>query len=203
MFPGMVGGSNWGGVAFDPGRHLVIGNVNHWAWRVQLHPRPEGPAGQQLADGSQLGTPYVMSRAPLMSPSGYPCNKPPWGTLIAVDLVTGEAAWEVPLGLEPRLEDVPGYEAFGSLNFGGPIVTAGGLVFISAARDEQLRAYDVETGAELWKAKLPAGGQATPMTYAVGGKQYIVIVAGGHQHLGTTFGDYVVAFAISGATGTR
>jgi quinoprotein glucose dehydrogenase len=132
----------------------------------------------------------------LASPKGLPCNRPPWGSLVAIDLATGEQRWQVPLGQVPELAKVPGSEQWGSPNMGGSMVTAGGLVFIGAAMDDYLRAFDVETGKELWKGALPAGGQATPMTYMVNGKQYVLIAAGGHGNLGTTFGDYVVAFGL-------
>lgn len=158
---------------------------------VRLHARAPG-----ATQGNQLGTPYGMSRAPLISPSGLPCSPPPWGTLIAVNLEDGEVRWEVPLGMVPQLNEVPGADTWGSLVMGGPIVTAGGLVFIGATMDDAIRAFDIDTGEELWKAPLPAGGQATPMTYEVGGKQYLVIAAGGHASIGTTPGDYVVAFAL-------
>ena len=111
---------------------------------------------------------------------------------------TGEKRWEVPLGVMPEFANNPEAAKWGSINLGGSIVTAGGLIFIGAARDPYLRAFDVETGKELWKAELPAGGQATPMTYRVSdnGKQYIVIAAGGHGRALTKLGDYVVAFAL-------
>jgi len=116
-----------------------------------------------------------------------------------VDLKTGAVRWEVPLGTIPPLTaQAPDAAKWGSVTLGGPIVTAGGLVFIAAALDDSLRAFDLQDGKELWSAALPAGGQATPMTYQLtpGGKQYVVIAAGGHGALGTTFGDYVVAFAL-------
>jgi quinoprotein glucose dehydrogenase len=114
--------------------------------------------------------------------------------LVAVNLVSGEIEWEIPFGEISR--EVPESENWGSPSFGGPMITAGGLIFIAAAMDDFIRAFDIETGEEVWKASLPAGGQATPMTYEVAGKQYIVIAAGGHGNLGTTLGDYVVAFAL-------
>ncbi len=143
-----------------------------------------------------------MSRMVVVSPSGIPCNKPPWGTLVAVDLATGDVIWEAPLGTLPAsrlpagVEIPAGAEEWGTPFMGGPIVTAGDLVFVAAALDDYLRAFDIETGEELWKAPLPAGGQATPMTYQIGGKQYVVIAAGGHGSRGTTPGDYVVAFSL-------
>ena len=146
--------------------------------------------GREFA--AQRGTPYGMHREALTSPSGIPCNPPPWGALTAVELATGDVRWEVPLGGSPELPAIPG-----SVNLGGALTTASGLVFISAARDAQLRAFDVETGRVLWTGALPAGGQATPMTYrAPSGRQLVVIAAGGHTGLRTKTGDYVVAFAL-------
>jgi quinoprotein glucose dehydrogenase len=115
-----------------------------------------------------------------------------------VDLTTGAVRWQVPLGVVPSLASLPQADKLGSPNLGGPIVTAGGLVFIGAAMDDYLRAFDLESGRELWKGALPAGGQATPMTYRAGnaGKQFVVIAAGGHEGLETTLGDYLVAFAL-------
>jgi quinoprotein glucose dehydrogenase len=147
--------------------------------------------------GRQTGTPYAMYREPLRAPSGAPCNAPPWGALTAVDLATGAVRWEVPLGQIPQLAMVPESSKWGSFNLGGSIITAGGLVLIAAAMDNYLRAFDVETGRELWKAELPASAQAMPMTYqGKDGKQYIVICAGGHGKLGTKMGDSVIAFTL-------
>jgi quinoprotein glucose dehydrogenase len=140
-----------------------------------------------------------MARKVMQLPaSRLPATKPPWGTLAAIDLTTGKLRWEVPLGtmLDPQSE--PRAAEWGSVNLGGAITTASGLTFIAASLDGHLRAFDTETGKELWRAELPAGGQATPMTYQAGpqGKQYIVIAAGGHARLGSKLGDYVVAFAL-------
>jgi quinoprotein glucose dehydrogenase len=140
--------------------------------------------------GDQEPAPYGIYRTFLISPSKTPCNAPPWGTTVAVDLASGKKVWETPLGTM-----VPG-KATGSINLGGPMVTAGGLVFTSATIDPVLRAFDSETGKELWHYQLPAGGQATPMSYAIHGMQYVVIAAGGHGKLGTPQGDYVIAFAL-------
>jgi quinoprotein glucose dehydrogenase len=125
---------------------------------------------------------------------GYPAVKPPWGTLNAIDLNTGEYLWKVPLGEIKALTD-RGVPKTGTENYGGPVVTAGGLVFIAATKDEQIRAFDRASGREVWSAQLPAGGYATPATYQVAGKQYVVIACGGGK-MGTRSGDAYVAFAL-------
>jgi quinoprotein glucose dehydrogenase len=144
----------------------------------------------------QHGTPYGMSRQMLHSPLGLPCNPPPWGELVAVDLSKGSILWKVPLGTTADMSKNPAALVQGTPNLGGPIMTAGGLTFIASAMDQYLRAFDTETGAELWKGRLPAGGQAMPMTYRAGGKQFVVIAAGGHGKLGTRLGDSLIAFAL-------
>ena len=198
VFPGNAGGVNWGSSAADPKRHLLVMNMNHLAMWVRLIPRAdlasvyaEREKNRMTGEfARQLGTPFGMYREPLLSPvHKVPCSAPPWGTIAALDLHSGKKVWEVPLGTH-----VPGKQT-GAINFGGPIVTAGGLVFTAASWDGHLRAFDVEDGREVWSYELPAGGQATPMTYSVGGKQYLVIAAGGHGKLGTKPGDYVLAFA--------
>lgn len=204
MTPAWIGGGNWGGVAFDPARQYAIVNVSHVPAVVELLPREEFEQQRQDPDHpdsqytAQRGTPYGMRRQALLSPFGVPCSEPPWGTIAAMDLTRGEIAWQVPLGttedLAPWLPDA--LQIQGVPNIGGPMVTSSGLVFIGAAMDDYLRAFDVESGQELWKGRLPAGGQATPMTYERGGRQYVVIAAGGHGGAGTTLGDYVVAFAL-------
>jgi quinoprotein glucose dehydrogenase len=125
---------------------------------------------------------------------GYPNVKPPWGTLNAIDLNTGEYRWKVPLGEYPELT-AQGVPLTGTDNYGGPVVTAGGLVFIAATRDEMIRAFDRRTGKTLWQSKLPAAGYATPTTYLAGGRQYLVIACGGGK-LGTKSDDAYVAFAL-------
>jgi quinoprotein glucose dehydrogenase len=142
------------------------------------------------------GTPFGLRRELLASPLGLPCVAPPWGTLVAIDLVRGRIAWRVPLGTMRDLAWPLGALIRGAPSMGGPIVTAGGLVFVGAAADDYLRAFDVATGAELWKGRLPGGGQATPMTYELDGHQFVVIAAGGHGALGTTRGDALVAFGL-------
>jgi quinoprotein glucose dehydrogenase len=200
MLPGNAGGSNWGGVAVDPERQLVVANTMDLGWVVTLLP-PERYAAEKAANpgveiSPQEGTRFAMRREALLSPLGLPCSPPPWGTLAAVDLRDGEIRWQVPLGTVRDVAPLPVPWRLGVPNIGGPLVTAGGLVFIGAAVDDYLRAFDLETGEELWKGRLPAGGQATPMTYRAGGRQYVVIAAGGHGRAGTTPGDAIVAFAL-------
>jgi quinoprotein glucose dehydrogenase len=204
LIPGYMGGTNWGGVAIDSGRSLVILNATNLAFQVRLIPRQdfekERSQGQALLRefAPQAGTPFGMVREPVLSPLLLPCTPPPWGTLSAVSLATGEILWQVPLGTVPDRIPIPIPINFGVPNLGGPIVTAGGLVFIGAAMDSYIRAFDLETGEELWKDRLPAGGQATPMTFRLTetGRQYLVIAAGGHGKIGTRRGDHVVAYAL-------
>jgi quinoprotein glucose dehydrogenase len=202
--PGNVGGMNWSGMSFDPVRQLLIANTNNLAFLIKLIPRDEFIAMRETGAvnrlkgefGRQTGAPYAMYREPLMSPSGTPCIAPPWGKLTAVDLNTGEIRWDAPLGRIPQLALFPKSAEFGSINLGGSMVTAGGLIFIAAAMDDKLRAFDIETGKALWEGQLPASAQAAPMTYSVNGKQFVVICAGGHGKMGTKMGDHVVAFTL-------
>jgi quinoprotein glucose dehydrogenase len=191
MHPFYGGGINWGGVTFDPERQLLVVNSMRLPAWVRLRKRQPGEAG-----GNMRGTPYVMDRAVWVGPTGVPCVRGPWGMLRAIDLATGTTRWERPIGVEPRAPAGSDMAGWGTPNVGGSLATAGGLVFIAATRDERLRALDIETGRELWSAPLPAGGQATPMTYRIRGKQYVVIAAGGHGDYGTRLSDHLVAFAI-------
>ncbi len=198
LVPGNVGGVNWGSGAYDPERHLLFANTNRLVAWVKLIPREKYDA-ETHADrnnriygefAEQSPSAYGLYRTFMFSPSGVPCNAPPWGTTEAVDLFSGKKTWSAALGTM-----VPGQQT-GSINLGGPMVTAGGLVFTSANIDPYLRAFDSETGKELWKYELPASAQATPMTYTLNGKQYVVIAAGGHGKLHSKQGDYVVAFTL-------
>jgi quinoprotein glucose dehydrogenase len=207
VFPGNAGGSNWGGIAFDPVRRLAVVNSMEAPWVVTLLPRADYERTRREKPGVEIspqdGTPFAMQREMLLSPLGLPCNPPPWGTLAAVDLDSGAIRWQVPFGTTRDLAPVPIAIRWGVPSLGGPLVTASGLVFIAAAMDDYLRAFDVETGEELWKGRLPAGGQATPMTYRVRTEdgsgefaQFVVVAAGGHGRAGTRLGDSLVAFAL-------
>lgn len=200
-YPFTGGGANWGSAAFDPMRNLLIVNMSNVGAFVRLTKKTGDEAmSGEIEDGAEFapmeGAPYSMQRAPLLSPLGLPCTPPPWGILAAIDLASGEIVWRQTLGTTEDL--TPGGVALGlgTPAIGGPIATAGGLIFIGATMDDYLRAFDVETGRELWKGRLPAGGQATPMTYEFEGKQYVVIAAGGHGSAGTRIGDTLVAFAL-------
>lgn len=200
LVPFSGGGANWGGVAVDPATNRVFVNTSRAINRVTLFPSEETQRRRAEEPGTEIspmrGAPYGMRRAVLFSPIGMPCNTPPWGTIAAVDIESGELAWEATLGNTKELAPFGMAFPFGTPNFGGPLVTAGGVVFIGATMDNLLRAFDAGTGEELWAGDLPSGGQATPMTYAVGGRQYVVIAAGGHPNLGIPIGDTLVAFAL-------
>jgi quinoprotein glucose dehydrogenase len=200
VVPGNIGGAHWGGVAVDPGRQIAVVPVNRIAAVVQLIPakgfdRAEARRQIERWDFQYThmeGTPYIMRRRILLSPGGLPCTPPPFGALVAVSLGTGRTLWSVPLGTMAPKGATPA--EWGSANLGGPITTAGGLVFIGATLDRAVRAFDIETGKELWKAELVAGARATPMTYSHGGRQFVVIAAGGGGRFGK--GDEIVAFAL-------
>jgi quinoprotein glucose dehydrogenase len=193
--------NNWAGGAFDRSRNLLITNVSNLFWITRAIPeaeydRSKFPSMGQPAEVVE-GLGYAFIRNPLLSPLGIPCTAPPWGKLVAVDLIDGTIRWSVPLGHIGKLAPVPLPLQWGTPGTaGGPIVTAGGLVFIGATTDELFRAFDVETGQELWSARLPTAAHATPMTYAVGGKQFILIAAGGHVWQYPKISDHIIAFAL-------
>lgn len=201
--PGNIGGQNWGGFAYDPNDDLLVLPTNHLAAEVRLIPRADyeglrSSRGRKI-DGDwefapQRGTPYGMMRRFLLSPKRLPCTPPPWGTLVAITASTGEKKWEVPLGqFSPKLP-----AKWGSVSLGGPIATAGGLVFIGSTVAPALYAFNIDTGEQLWKADLPTSAKATPMTYqGPDGKQYVVVTAGGYGIPDLSpLGDYVIAFAL-------
>jgi quinoprotein glucose dehydrogenase len=202
IYPFTGGGSNWGGMAFDEKHDIAYVNTSSAMHLVTLIPRAQFDAVDRAHPDKevspQAGAPYGMMRDAMLSPFGMPCNPPPWGQLHAIDMHDGHVLWEVPLG---TTEDMAPFSEYvlgktGTPNVGGPMVTAGGLVFIGAAMDDYLRAFDAKSGAELWRGRLPAGGQATPMSYMWHGRQFVVIAAGGHSKLNTKRGDEVVAFAL-------
>jgi quinoprotein glucose dehydrogenase len=211
VYPSSIGGAHWGGVTYDPVRQIVVAPVNRIPIEVRLIPRATfdrkqaTDAAETRGPGPQYtnmrGTPYVMRRQFMFGPGGAPCSPPPFGSLVAIDLTTGTRKWDVPLGtlggLIPPGVSTAQAASLGSVNLGGAISTAGGIVFVGAALDHALHAYDIETGRELWKGDLPAGAKATPMTFRGprDGRQYVVVAAGGDGEL---FGssDAIVAFRL-------
>jgi glucose dehydrogenase len=207
QFPHSAGGMNWGGVAIDPARGILYTNQTHIALSVRLLPRAEydavAAAGVQypLEAYPMEGTPYGVVRAPLFSSWGAPCNPPPWGSLTAVDLVSGDVLWRVRLGTTRDqapfpLWAIPATGNLGAPNFGGGLLTAGRLYFIGATTDKYLRAFDAETGEELWAERIPFTGNATPMSFRLrqDAKQYVVLAAGGNPLTGA--GDALLAYAL-------
>jgi quinoprotein glucose dehydrogenase len=203
VVPGNVGGLNWSGYAYDRQRKLLVANVNSLPAKVRLVPRAEFVDRSQRSEPGEYteqdGCPYGLFRNFLQADSNLPCCPPPWGMLTAVDLAEGKIRWQIPLGnmgtLAKKLVNLPP----GSISLGGPIITAGGLIFIAGTLDAFIRAFDIETGRELWRAQLPACGAATPMTYqtSAGGKQFLVIAAGGHAKVTEELqSDALVAFAL-------
>jgi quinoprotein glucose dehydrogenase len=197
IYPGMSGGIEWGGVSVDPQRRVLIANPTAMPFLVRMA-RVDTPSAASL--GEMRGTGYAVSVYPFFSKLNIPCMQPPWGGLFAIDLDTQRVLWKRrvgsamdsgPLGIASHLPLL-----IGTPQVGGTITTRSGLIFSSATLDRYLRAYAVGTGRELWKTRLPAGGQATPITYEIDGRQYVVIAAGGHSGLGTQPGDHVLAWTL-------
>jgi quinoprotein glucose dehydrogenase len=206
MYPQVGGGSNWGGGAFDPQRNLLITPVSQIPYFIRLIPKedvdpntaklPQAGAPMQFP-GYIGGTPYALEQGPLMSPFFSPCTAPPWNMLVAVDMAVGEIKWKVPFGVLDKLMPVPVPLNWGAPSAGGPIITAGGLIFIGATSDSRIRAYDIDTGEELWQDMMPTSAMSTPMTYAANGRQYVVIAAGGHSwYYAKGIDDYLLAYAL-------
>lgn len=199
-YPFSGGGANWGGLAYDPRRELAVVNMNSLAHVITLIPRDKFKGEKETHEGAEMGpqagTPYGVRRDLFLSPLGLPCTPPPWGYLIGVNMKTGEIAWRKPFGTVRDMTPFSLPLEWGVPSFGGPLVTKTGLTFIGAAMDNYIRAFSTETGKEVWKARLPAGGQATPMSYEWKGRQYVVIAAGGHARAGTKLGDYIMAYAL-------
>ncbi|OJA06935.1 glucose/quinate/shikimate family membrane-bound PQQ-dependent dehydrogenase [Halomonas sp. QHL1] len=203
VYPGNVGVMNWGGVAVDPERQALFTGAKYLAFVSTLIPRDEVEEGQGSASEQGLqaneGAPYAVELGPLLSVLGLPCQAPSWGDVAGIDLQSNEVVWKhrngttrdsMPFGLPIGLN-------VGVPALGGPLTTAGGVSFLSGTLDQYLRGYDITTGEELYKARLPAGGQATPMTYTgEDGRQYVVVTAGGHGTFGTKMGDYVIGYAL-------
>ena len=185
VVPGFHGGANWSGASFDPETETLYVNSSNIPNIITLEQAPNGSSYRYRHKG------YIQ----FLDAEGYPAIKPPWGQLNAIDLKSGEFVWRVVLGEYPELTS-RGIPQTGTENFGGTIVTAGGLVFIGATKDEKFRAFDKRTGEQLWEAKLPAGGYATPATYSVGERQFVVIAAGGAGKLRTRAGDAIVCFSL-------
>ncbi len=208
MYPGSLGGPNWGGGALLGDSGVLLVNVNNVAFTGRLIPTPvdldpasrkqDHPAAGHRMQVTMEGTPYNIEIGSLQSFLGIPCNPPPWGKLVAVDLTGGTIAWETALGSVHEMGPVtaPFHIEWGTPNLGGGIATAGGLFFIGATMDRQIRAFDVANGDTLWQYTLPVDATATPMTYEYRGRQYVVINAGGHHMFQRGTGDYLYAFAL-------
>ncbi|PWC93442.1 membrane-bound PQQ-dependent dehydrogenase, glucose/quinate/shikimate family [Azospirillum sp. TSO5] len=207
IYPGNFGVFNWGSVAVDPKRQIAFTTPAYLAFVSQLVPRKndtdlyvqggERPKFSLPALNENFGAPYAVKLAPFVSVLGLPCQAPPWGYVAAADLTTGKVVWKHKNGTTRDAAPVPLPFRMGVPNLGGPIMTAGGVAFLSGTIDYYVRAYDVSTGKQLWESRLPAGGQATPMTYqGEDGRQYVLVVAGGHGSLGTKAGDSVIAYAL-------
>lgn len=207
IYPGNFGVFNWGSIAVDPVRQVAFTTPTTLAFTSTLVPRPDAtslmvqrkgePQGPLPALNENFGAPYAAKMNAFTSPLGIPCQQPPWGNVAGVDLRTGQVAWKHRNGTVRDLSPLSLPFRMGVPNIGGPMMTAGGVAFLSGTLDDYVRGYDVTTGRELWKQRLPAGGQATPMTYAgADGRQFLLVVAGGHGSTGTKPGDYVLAYAL-------
>jgi glucose dehydrogenase len=203
--------AEWGSVSVDIDRGIMMVNWMRLPSRVELITRAEArERGFRLFDGNGQGslkqpmenTPYAVQTGPLLSPLGMPCSTPPWGLITAVDLISGRVIWNKPFGTgrDSGPFGIPSHLPFtmGVPNIGGPVTTRSGLVFIAATVERTIRAYDVSTGEQLWQARLPGGGQATPMTYrsARSGRQFVVIAAGGKPMLQSRLSTKIVAYAL-------
>jgi len=203
VYPGNFGTFNWGSVAVDPERQIMFGMPTYLAFTSRLVPAADIPPRGQDEKGSEQGlnrndgAPYGVFMGPFLGLLKIPCQAPPWGYVAGVDLRTGKIAYMHKNGTVHDMTPLPLPFKVGVPGIGGPMLTKGGVAFLGAAVDNYLRAYDVTSGRQLWQGRLPAGGQATPMTYmADDNKQYVVMVAGGHGSVGTKPGDYVIAYTL-------
>ncbi|MGE8415198.1 MAG: glucose/quinate/shikimate family membrane-bound PQQ-dependent dehydrogenase [Pseudomonas sp.] len=203
VYPGNVGVFNWGSVSLDPVRQLLFTSPNYMAFVSKLVPRAEVAADSKReseTSGVQpnAGAPYAVIMHPFMSPLGVPCQAPAWGYVAGIDLTTNKVVWKHKNGTSRDSSPIPIGLPMGVPSMGGSMVTGGGVGFLSGTLDQYIRGYDVKNGKELWKSRLPAGGQATPMSYTgKDGKQYVLVVVGGHGSLGTKMGDYIIAYKLS------
>jgi len=209
IYPGNFGTFNWGGIAVDPQRQAAFTTPTYLAFVSTLVPRPNAtaemvqdghpPHGALPALNENFGAPFAVDLHPFLSVLGIPCQAPPWGYVAGADLRTGKIAWAHRNGTVRDLSPIPLPLRMGVPDLGGPVMTGGGVAFLSGSMDDYVRGYDVRDGRQLWEARLPAGGQATPMTYlGADGRQYLLVVAGGHGSTGTRAGDYVIAYALPG-----
>lgn len=203
IYPGNVGVFNWGSVSLDPVRQLLFTSPNYMAFVSKLVPRAEVAADSKReseTSGVQpnTGAPYAVIMHPFMSPLGVPCQAPAWGYVAGIDLTTNKVVWKHKNGTSRDSSPIPIGLPIGVPSMGGSMVTGGGVGFLSGTLDQYIRAYDVKNGKELWKSRLPAGGQATPMSYTgKDGQQYVLVVVGGHGSLGTKMGDYIIAYKLA------
>jgi len=199
VFPGNFGVMDWGGMAIDPVRKIAFAHPNYMAFIDQLVPEKKAVRSEAHDQGynPNTGAPFAAILNPFLSKLGLPCQAPPWGYVAGLDLVTGKVAWMHKNGTIRDESPLPLPIKMGVPSLGGPMSTASGLAFMSSTLDYYARAYDMRSGRELWRSRLPAGAQAGPMTYlGRDGRQYVVIVAGGHGSLGTKRGDDIIAYAL-------
>lgn len=202
--PGSFGVLNWGAVAVDPARQILFAMPVYLGFTAQLVERPDSlekvvsrPGEDTPMGNENFGAPYGSIVKPFMSRIGLPCQQPPWGYVQGVDLTNGETVYRRVNGTVRDMAPVPLPFKTGVPGIGGPIITAGGVAFLSGTVDYYVRGYDLANGNEIWRSRLPAGGQSTPATYLGGdGRQYLVVVAGGHRYTGTKTGDSVIAYAL-------
>lgn len=202
VYPGNFGVFDWGGISVDPVRQIAFVNPSYMAFKSKLIPAADiakqGPRVSET-EGVQpnKGAPYGVILEAMLSPIGLPCQAPAWGYVAAVDLTTHKTIWMHKNGTVRDSSPVPVPLTMGVPSLGGAFTTAGGVSFLSGTLDQYLRVYDVKNGKQLWEGRLPAGAQTTPMTYTgKDGKQYVLVMAGGHGSLGTKQGDYVMAFKL-------
>ncbi len=203
IYPGNAGVFNWGGIAIDPERQVAFAMPVRIAFVSTLKPRSDDKSRIVTNDtdapfNENFGSPYAVKMNPFLSPLGKPCQAPPWGLVAGIDLAKARIVYQHVNGTVRDLSRISMPFKLGVPGIGGPIVTRGGLAFLSGTLDYFLRAYDVTSGRQLWESRLPAGGQATPMTYwsNASGRQFVIVVAGGHGTLGTKCGDAIIAYAL-------